>query len=340
MKENTWIVNGLQASLFPNEKEKAARKGDSDGMTLRKRKNQASAAGSAGVTGDPDERPRKRTRTSKAVEKRAGETQPPASRASQRATPSIAVTSTDEPASKATKLELINVELPPVGTIEVASLPVPQSTSDTLDVPSPEPTRRSARQANKRPAATVSAVSTPMTELASLPDTLSPMSSVPAEIAQEAPRPPLTRARSSSSSSGSSTAVSDSGSGGDTAVEPDSAEADGKGKDKVTAAQGKQAEPEEKVAVRTSGRVRKPAKKIMPIRKNGHLLLVTLLLANMIVNETLPVISDPVLGGGVQSVVVSTVLIVLYVLFISQIIPSCLHHKHNTQSRPVSSFEA
>jgi metal transporter CNNM len=55
------------------------------------------------------------------------------------------------------------------------------------------------------------------------------------------------------------------------------------------------------------------ANKIKPIRKNGHLLLVTLLLANMIVNETLPVISDPVLGGGVQSVVVSTVLIVMCV---------------------------
>ena len=56
------------------------------------------------------------------------------------------------------------------------------------------------------------------------------------------------------------------------------------------------------------------AKKIQPIRKNGHLLLVTLLLANMIVNETLPVISDPVLGGGVPSVVVSTVLIVMSVV--------------------------
>lgn len=53
------------------------------------------------------------------------------------------------------------------------------------------------------------------------------------------------------------------------------------------------------------------ANKIKPIRKNGHLLLVTLLLSNMIVNESLPVISDPVLGGGVQSVVVSTVLIVM-----------------------------
>ncbi|KAG9312629.1 hypothetical protein JVU11DRAFT_7044 [Chiua virens] len=56
------------------------------------------------------------------------------------------------------------------------------------------------------------------------------------------------------------------------------------------------------------------AAKIKPIRENGHLLLVTLLLANMIVNETLPIISDPVLGGSAQSVVVSTVLIVMYVL--------------------------
>ncbi|KAH9939784.1 DUF21-domain-containing protein [Epithele typhae] len=62
------------------------------------------------------------------------------------------------------------------------------------------------------------------------------------------------------------------------------------------------------------------ANKIKPIRKNGHLLLVTLLLANMIVNETLPVISDPVLGGGVQSVVASTVLIVIF----AEIIPQSL----------------
>ncbi|KAG2347319.1 hypothetical protein BDR05DRAFT_957946 [Suillus weaverae] len=62
----------------------------------------------------------------------------------------------------------------------------------------------------------------------------------------------------------------------------------------------------------------------MPIRKNGHLLLVTLLLANMIVNETLPVISDPILGGGVQSVVVSTVLIVIF----SEIIPQSLCTRH------------
>jgi metal transporter CNNM len=61
----------------------------------------------------------------------------------------------------------------------------------------------------------------------------------------------------------------------------------------------------------THSRQRKYANQIKPIRQNGHLLLVTLLLANMIVNESLPVISDPILGGGVQSVIVSTVLIVM-----------------------------
>lgn len=65
---------------------------------------------------------------------------------------------------------------------------------------------------------------------------------------------------------------------------------------------------------------RKYAAKILPIRKNGHLLLITLLLANMIVNETLPVISEPALGNGVISVVVSTVLIVIF----SEIIPQSL----------------
>lgn len=62
---------------------------------------------------------------------------------------------------------------------------------------------------------------------------------------------------------------------------------------------------------------REYANKIIPVRKNGHLLLVSLLLANMIVNETLPVISDQVLGGGVSAVAVSTVLIVMWVAVIT-----------------------
>ncbi|PFH49155.1 hypothetical protein AMATHDRAFT_195293 [Amanita thiersii Skay4041] len=69
---------------------------------------------------------------------------------------------------------------------------------------------------------------------------------------------------------------------------------------------------------------RKYANKIKPIRKNGHLLLVTLLLANMIVNETLPIIADPILGGGFPSVVVSTVLIVIF----AEIIPQSLFTRH------------
>ncbi|KAJ6601131.1 hypothetical protein DFH09DRAFT_969690 [Mycena vulgaris] len=69
---------------------------------------------------------------------------------------------------------------------------------------------------------------------------------------------------------------------------------------------------------------REYANKIKPIRRNGHLLLVTLLLANMVVNETLPVVADPVLGGGVQSVVVSTVLIVIF----AEIIPQSLFTRH------------
>ncbi|KZV61447.1 DUF21-domain-containing protein [Peniophora sp. CONT] len=66
------------------------------------------------------------------------------------------------------------------------------------------------------------------------------------------------------------------------------------------------------------------AEKITPIRKNGHLLLLTLILANMITNETLPVIADPVLGGGAQSVVVSTVLIVIF----AEIIPQSICTRH------------
>ncbi|KAG5641358.1 hypothetical protein DXG03_005441, partial [Asterophora parasitica] len=69
---------------------------------------------------------------------------------------------------------------------------------------------------------------------------------------------------------------------------------------------------------------REYATKIKPIRKNGHLLLVTLLLANMIVNETLPVIADPVLGGGVPDVIVSTVLIIIF----AEIIPQSLFTRH------------
>ncbi|TRM64004.1 hypothetical protein BD626DRAFT_568607 [Schizophyllum amplum] len=69
---------------------------------------------------------------------------------------------------------------------------------------------------------------------------------------------------------------------------------------------------------------REYARKIQPVRKNGHLLLVTLLIANMIVNETLPIISDPVLGGEVPTVVISTVLIIIF----AEIIPQSIFTRH------------
>ncbi|KAH7312296.1 putative DUF21 and CBS domain protein [Stachybotrys elegans] len=57
----------------------------------------------------------------------------------------------------------------------------------------------------------------------------------------------------------------------------------------------------------------KNAKRVLQLLKRGkHWVLVTLLLANVIVNESLPVVLDRTLGGGVAAVVGSTVLIVIF----------------------------
>ncbi|KAJ1778698.1 hypothetical protein LPJ77_003971 [Coemansia sp. RSA 2523] len=56
----------------------------------------------------------------------------------------------------------------------------------------------------------------------------------------------------------------------------------------------------------------KYARRIQPIRKNGHWLLVTLLLGNTVINETLPIMLDSILGGGFMAVLVSTAAIVLF----------------------------
>ncbi|KAH9817697.1 hypothetical protein DFH28DRAFT_962728 [Melampsora americana] len=69
------------------------------------------------------------------------------------------------------------------------------------------------------------------------------------------------------------------------------------------------------------------AKKIAPLRKDGHLLLITLLIANMMANETLPLVSDKVLGGGVQAAVVSTVLVIIF----SEIIPQSVCSTYGLQ---------
>lgn len=54
----------------------------------------------------------------------------------------------------------------------------------------------------------------------------------------------------------------------------------------------------------------KNAKRVFQLLEKGkHWVLVTLLLSNVIVNETLPVVLDRCLGGGVAAVIGSTVLI-------------------------------
>ncbi|CAG8455229.1 9643_t:CDS:2 [Dentiscutata heterogama] len=58
---------------------------------------------------------------------------------------------------------------------------------------------------------------------------------------------------------------------------------------------------------------RKYAARIQPIRKNGHLLLVTLLLSNVLVNETLPIVMDDIMGSGsISAILASSALIVLF----------------------------
>ncbi|KAI9276050.1 hypothetical protein BY458DRAFT_532995 [Sporodiniella umbellata] len=55
------------------------------------------------------------------------------------------------------------------------------------------------------------------------------------------------------------------------------------------------------------------AQKVLRLLARGkHWVLVTLLLSNVIVNETLPIILDGVLGGGWKAVVISTALIVIF----------------------------
>ncbi|KAF7545126.1 hypothetical protein G7046_g9636 [Stylonectria norvegica] len=57
----------------------------------------------------------------------------------------------------------------------------------------------------------------------------------------------------------------------------------------------------------------KNAKRVLNLLNRGkHWVLVTLLLSNVIVNESLPVVLDRTLGGGVAAVVGSTVLIVIF----------------------------
>ncbi|KAI0379008.1 DUF21-domain-containing protein [Hypomontagnella monticulosa] len=82
---------------------------------------------------------------------------------------------------------------------------------------------------------------------------------------------------------------------------------------------------------------RKNAKRVHDLLKKGkHWVLVTLLLSNVIVNETLPVVLDRCFGGGVAAVVGSTILIVIF----GEILPQSVCVRYGLQiggymSKPV-----
>ncbi|PHH61592.1 hypothetical protein CDD82_2124 [Ophiocordyceps australis] len=81
----------------------------------------------------------------------------------------------------------------------------------------------------------------------------------------------------------------------------------------------------------------KNAKRVLNLLNRGkHWVLVTLLLANVIVNESLPVVLDRTLGGGVAAVVGSTILIVIF----GEIVPQSICVRYGLpiggyMSRPV-----
>ncbi|KAF2745320.1 DUF21-domain-containing protein [Sporormia fimetaria CBS 119925] len=67
------------------------------------------------------------------------------------------------------------------------------------------------------------------------------------------------------------------------------------------------------IATSGEGAERKNAKTVLKLLKRGkHWVLVTLLLSNVITNETLPIVLDRSLGGGWPAVLSSTVLIVIF----------------------------
>jgi metal transporter CNNM len=67
------------------------------------------------------------------------------------------------------------------------------------------------------------------------------------------------------------------------------------------------------IATSSDGKEQKNAQKVLDLMKKGkHWVLVTLLLSNVIVNETLPIVLDRSLGGGWPAVVGSTVLIGMF----------------------------
>ncbi|KAI9009549.1 hypothetical protein BC832DRAFT_529847, partial [Gaertneriomyces semiglobifer] len=69
---------------------------------------------------------------------------------------------------------------------------------------------------------------------------------------------------------------------------------------------------------------KKYAERIEPIRKHGHWVLSTLLLGNVVVNETLPILFDDIVGGGIGAIIISTALVVVF----GEIIPNAICARH------------
>lgn len=58
---------------------------------------------------------------------------------------------------------------------------------------------------------------------------------------------------------------------------------------------------------------KKNAQQVLDLLNKGkYWVLVTLLLSNVIVNETLPIVLDSLIGGGYVAVILSTALIVIF----------------------------
>lgn len=71
------------------------------------------------------------------------------------------------------------------------------------------------------------------------------------------------------------------------------------------------------IATSGEGKEQQHAKKVYDLLQKGkHWVLVTLLLSNTIVNESLPIVLDKSLGGGIPAVLGSTALIGMYAALI------------------------
>lgn len=245
-------------NLFPQKKEG---KKANNGMLLRKRKEQA---GGAAAVEDIAERPRKRTRATKATDN---------------TTPSIAedvpapaTTSLSPPlatpprearvaVTRSTRLMDVDEQLPTPSPDVSSSTPATstrKSVRTATASPAPEPARRSARR-NKLVEPDVN------TPIAASDDvTPTPTPSPPQVVDGVTSHPAIARARSSSTSGGSSTAVSDTRFASvETVVEAEVTVESKAGQKRKRGAEKavEEIEVEEK-KTRTSGRVRKPAAKV------------------------------------------------------------------------------